>query len=93
MTIKEELHRLVDDLDEQCTQEALEYLRWLAEPDEELAHVLEGETQIERGKFVKLDDLKRQLEPCTIPSGFRDKKDFLVPLNPTARQLGRLASR
>ena len=66
MTIKEELHRLVDVLDEQDAQEALDYIRWLAGPDEELspeelALVRKGEEQIERGEYVTLDELKRRL--------------------------------
>jgi hypothetical protein len=68
MTIKDDLHHLVDELDEDAADELLEYAQWLAaeedEPlsDEELARVEAGEAEIRRGDYVTLDDVKRRLE-------------------------------
>ena len=66
MTVKEELHSLVDQLDADNAAEALDYLRWLVTDsetlsEEELAFVREGEAQIARGEYVTLDELKRSL--------------------------------
>lgn len=67
MTIKEQLHELIEELDEASAQEALDYLRWIIEAetetlaDGELARVREGEAQIERGDYATLDDVRRQL--------------------------------
>ena len=68
MTTKDDLHHLVDQLDEGAADELLEYARWLAaeedEPltEEELARVEAGEAEIRRGDFVTLEDVKRRLE-------------------------------
>ena len=68
MAIKDELHQLVDALDEDAAGELLEYAQWLAaeedEPldDEELARVEAGEAELRRGESVSLEDLKRRLE-------------------------------
>lgn len=68
MTVKDDLHHLVDQLDEEAADELLEYARWLAteedEPltDEELARVEAGEAELRRGESVSLEDLKRRLE-------------------------------
>ena len=67
MATKDELHELVDQLDEEAVDELLEYAQWLAaeedEPltDEELARVEAGEAELRRGESVTLDDLKRRL--------------------------------
>ena len=67
MTSKDDLHHLVDELDEEAVGELLEYAQWLAaeedEPltDEELARVEAGEAELRRGESVTLDDLKRRL--------------------------------
>ncbi|MBI3980050.1 MAG: hypothetical protein HY331_17900 [Chloroflexi bacterium] len=66
MTIREELHHLVDVLDEEDAREALEYIRWLLEESEtltdaEMERVREGEAQINRGEYVTLDELQREL--------------------------------
>lgn len=66
MAVKEELHRLVDVLDEEDAHEALDYVRWLLEEtetltDEEMARVEAGKAQIGRGEYVTLEELRRQL--------------------------------
>jgi hypothetical protein len=67
MTVKDDLHHLVDQLDEPAADELLDYARWLAaeedEPltDEERARVEAGEAEIRRGDDVSLEDLKRRL--------------------------------
>lgn len=67
VTVKDELHQLIDNLDEQTAEEALDYLRWLISDDEEeltdeeYARVLAGEAAIARGEYVTLDELKRSL--------------------------------
>ena len=68
MATKDELHHLVDVLDEDAASELLEYAQWLAaeedEPlsDEELARVEVGEAELRRGEAVSLEHLKRRLE-------------------------------
>lgn len=67
MTVKDDLHHLVDELGEAEADELLEYARWLlAEEDdaldeEELARVEAGEAEIRDGDSVRLDDIKRRL--------------------------------
>lgn len=66
MAVKEELHRLVDALEEEDAHEALDYVRWLLEDsetltDEEIARVEAGKAQMERGEYITLEDLRRQL--------------------------------
>ena len=66
MTIKEELHLLVDRLAERDAAEVLDYVRWLAAASEtlsdaDLVRVREGEAQIARGEYVTLADLARSL--------------------------------
>jgi predicted transcriptional regulator len=66
MTVKEELHHLVDLLGEETAKEALDYLRWLAADSEtlsedELAAVSRGEQEIARGEYVTLTDLRDTL--------------------------------
>jgi len=67
MTVKADLHQLVDALDEGAADELLEYARWLAaeqdEPlsEDELARVHEGEAEIARGEYVTLPDLRHRL--------------------------------
>ena len=66
-TTQEELHRLIDGMDEVDAEEALDYLRWMLsdQPEtltaEELAEVEAGEAAIARGEFLTLDDLKHEL--------------------------------
>ena len=69
MTVKEDLHRLVDLVADEVDdlEEAIEDLHWLAseEPetltDDEWAEVHEGEAAIARGESVTLDELRRDL--------------------------------
>jgi hypothetical protein len=66
MTVKEELHVLVEALAEEDAAEALDYLRWLTSEgetlsDRELAIVREGEGEIARGEYVTLGELTRSL--------------------------------
>ena len=68
MNVKNELHELIDQLDDEAADELLEYAQWLgAEEDEplgpeELARVEAGEAECRRGAFVRLEHLKRRLE-------------------------------
>ena len=67
MTTKDDLHQLVDQLDEAAADELLEYAQWLTgdedEPltDEERARVEAGEAEIRRGDYVTLADLHQRL--------------------------------
>ena len=75
MTIKDDLHRLVDELDENPAREALAYLHTLGLPavlrnapiddepetDEERAAVQEARDELERGEFVSAEEAKRRL--------------------------------
>ena len=68
MNVKNELHELIDQLDDEAADELLEYAQWLgAEEDEplgpeELARVEAGEAECRPGAFVRLEHLKRRLE-------------------------------
>ena len=64
MSVKQELHELIDRLSEQDAGEALDILQsFLAEPEtlsaDEIARVKVGEKQIASGDFVSLDALRR----------------------------------
>jgi hypothetical protein len=64
--MKDELHSLVEQLDEATADEALVYLHWLASEsetlsDEELAAVHWGEEQIANGEYVTLAELRQTL--------------------------------
>jgi hypothetical protein len=66
MTTKEELHQLVDDLNDEEAAALLDYAHWLLEEcetltSEAMAPAREGEAQIRRGEYVTLDTLKREL--------------------------------
>ena len=69
MTVKEQLRRLVDLLDEDVDslEEAIDYLRWLASDEfeelteEEWASVHKGEAQLERGEGIPWEEAKRRL--------------------------------
>jgi hypothetical protein len=66
MTIKDELHELIDQLDDDSAGELLEYAQWLQQPedtltDEERARVEAGEAEIRRGDYVTLKDLRDRL--------------------------------
>jgi hypothetical protein len=64
MTMKQELHRLIDLLEDEDEESALEYLQWLINDedvltDEERDAVKQGESEIARGEFVTLDQFAR----------------------------------
>ena len=67
MTVKDDLHHLVDELDEAAADELLEYARWLAadedEPltQDELARAREGAAAIAAGDYVTLEELRVEL--------------------------------
>lgn len=66
MTVKDELHLMVDQLDETEAEEALAYLRWLASEsdtltEEELEQARQGQKQIARGEYVTLAEFRRSL--------------------------------
>ncbi len=66
-TIKDDLHHLVDELDEDAVGELLDYAHWLAadkdDPltEEESAQVDAGKAEIARGDYVTLEELRRKL--------------------------------
>ncbi|HZR97472.1 MAG TPA: hypothetical protein VFE37_02125 [Chloroflexota bacterium] len=67
MGVKEELHALVDTLDDEDAGEALDYLRWLASDsetlsEEDMEEVRRGEEEIARGEYLTLAELRRALE-------------------------------
>ena len=74
MTIKDDLHHLVDELDEDSAREALAYLQTLAMPaflrdaplddepesDEERAAVAEAEADFAAGRIVSHSEVRRE---------------------------------
>ena len=75
MSVKDELHTLVDQLDEEAIGELLDYAQWLAADEDaplseqELARVREGEAAIAAGDYVTLEQLRRQIR---LPRGEDD---------------------
>jgi hypothetical protein len=75
MTIKDDLHNLVDELDDAAARKALAYLQDLRLPrvlrdapiddepetEEERAAVAEAEAAIARGDVIRDEDLEREL--------------------------------
>lgn len=66
MTVKDELHAIVDRLADEDAAEALEYVRWLQSPGEALSDVepsraQSGEAEIARSEYVTLTELARSL--------------------------------
>ena len=67
MSVKDELHSLVDQLDEDAADTLLEYVEWLAAEEddplseEEIVRVREGEAAIAAGDYVMLEQLRRQI--------------------------------
>jgi hypothetical protein len=64
MTAKEDLHKLIDELDDIDAAEVLAQVRWLLSDgeslsDQALEQVRRGEEVIARGEYVTLDELKR----------------------------------
>lgn len=64
-TAKEELRSIVESLTDEEAERLLDVIGNLLDDgsvtDEEVAAVLEGTAQIERGEWVWFDDLKREL--------------------------------
>ena len=73
MTTKEELHRLIDNLDEETAREVLDYVSRLpADSDaltdedlvlteEELVQAREAKVRMDRGEYITLDQLEQEL--------------------------------
>lgn len=66
MTIKEQVHALVDQLPDSQAQTALDYLTWLLNDVDELTpeeweSVRLGEAQIARGESISLEEFRREL--------------------------------
>ncbi len=66
MTVKEELHALVERLSDTAAVEVLDYVEWLASAAEtlsaeDLAEVERGEAEIARGEYVTLAELRQTL--------------------------------
>lgn len=65
MTVKEELHQIIDVLSDEEAEELLDYLNLRADPDtltpEELARVKAADAEIARGEYVTLDDIQLRL--------------------------------
>ncbi len=66
MSVKEELHQLIEQLDELSAQETLDYIHWFqlshdSLTPEEWEQVRQGEAQIARGEYITLDGLEREL--------------------------------
>lgn len=65
--VKEELHRLVDQLPAEEALEALDYLRWMLSDEEETLteeeweRVRRGEEEIARGEYVTLEEIEHRL--------------------------------
>lgn len=67
MSVKEKLHRLIEELPESRWEEARQYLEnLLSGPDddpltpEELAEIEEARQEIRRGEFYTLEQIKRE---------------------------------
>jgi predicted transcriptional regulator len=74
MTIKADLHQLIDELDEDAAREALAYLQTLSLPpflrdaplddepetDEERAAAAEGEADFAAGRTVSHEEIRRE---------------------------------
>jgi hypothetical protein len=69
ITVKEELHHLVDGLAGPNADEELSYLRWLASEsetpsDENLEVARRGVEEVARGEYITLADLRQSLAAC-----------------------------
>jgi hypothetical protein len=69
LTVKEQLHRMVDALDEDFDiKEAVAHLAWLVsdEPElftmEDIEAMAEAERAFDEGRFSSWDDVKRELD-------------------------------
>ncbi len=66
MTVKQDLHRLIDLVPDEEAAEVLDYLQWLMRDGDtlsetELEMLARGEDEIARGEFVTLDDFDRSV--------------------------------
>jgi len=65
MTVKDELHQIIDVLSDEEAEELLDYLNLRADPDtltpEELARVQAADAEIARGEYVTLEEILRRL--------------------------------
>jgi hypothetical protein len=66
MSQKQEIHRLVDLLEESDEESALEYLQWLLLDEDVLTEqerlaVKEGEAQIARGEYITLEEFLKTI--------------------------------
>lgn len=65
MTVKEELHQIIDGLTDEEAEELLDYLNLRADPDtltpEELARVQAADAEIARGEYVTLEEILDRL--------------------------------
>jgi hypothetical protein len=67
-TTRDEILRLIDELDEPALDDLLDYLRWLLEPEddpltpEEQARVEAGKAKIARGDYTTLEELRHKLD-------------------------------
>ena len=66
MSQKQEIHRLVDLLEESDKESALEYLQWLLLDEDVLTEqerlaVKEGEAQIARGEYITLEEFLKTI--------------------------------
>ncbi len=64
MTVRENVHQIVDALPDERLEEVLDYLAELSEPDEPLsvdtcAAIKEGIENIRRGRTITLDEYRR----------------------------------
>ncbi|HZR97468.1 MAG TPA: hypothetical protein VFE37_02105 [Chloroflexota bacterium] len=64
MSVKDEIHTLVEQLTDDAAADVLDYLHWLTTDietlsEEQLARVQRGEAQIARGEYITLAELRR----------------------------------
>jgi hypothetical protein len=64
MTVRENLHQIVDTLPDERLEDVLDYLAELSEPDEPLsgetrAAIEEGLTDIRNGRTIPLEEYRR----------------------------------
>ncbi|HLV96919.1 MAG TPA: hypothetical protein VKS44_17130 [Candidatus Acidoferrales bacterium] len=64
MTVRENVHQIVDTLPDECLEDVLDYLAELSEPDEPLsgetrAAIEEGLNDIRNGRTIALEEYRR----------------------------------
>jgi hypothetical protein len=64
MTVKEELHQIIDVLSDEEAEELLDYLNLRADPDtlapDEIERMKAADAEIARGEYVTLDEIRRR---------------------------------